>query len=267
MLKNILQKFKIYDTACIYAIYTSTALSDSIYIGKTKKTIKRRLSQHINYASKKNKNIYLFNWINKLLENKVMPEITELCVFDNISLFDFNKEEQFYIKTFKAFNYKLLNHTPGGDGGHGNGYIPNNKTKQKITNSVQLYYDRGGKSGAFGRHLTTEEKIHLSIINTGKKHSRETRLKLSLAQTGKQNGFYGKKHSAATKITLSESHSKLTAKQVKEIKHLIFNKKLTNKEIDDMFNVKANTISRIKSGKRWAHITIPVTEVLHEITG
>jgi hypothetical protein len=57
--------------------------------------------------------------------------------------------------------------------------------------------------------------------------------------------------------------SKLTEFQVRQIKHLLADGKLTQKTIGSQFNVSRSTVKDIKSGKRWGHL-LDVTSICDE---
>ena len=98
----------------------------------------------------------------------------------------------------------------------------------------------------------------------GKKHSTETRKKMSEAQSGEKHVMYGRHHTEEAKRKISKNqpdqrgnkspNHKLTEKQVIEIKELLKEDTLTQTAIAKMFNVHFNTISMIKLGKRWVCI-------------
>jgi len=69
-------------------------------------------------------------------------------------------------------------------------------------------------------------------------------------------------HEAGLKNFKGEKHprSKLTNKDVNEIKIYLNDKTLTQKEIGKMFNVSHKTISKIKLGLRWNHIKGDINE-------
>lgn len=76
--------------------------------------------------------------------------------------------------------------------------------KKHQSNSLEFGYNI--ENGGVIHKLSEEQKTHLSLINTGKKHSEETRKKMS--KTHLQNGapwMLGKKHSEITKAKMSEA--------------------------------------------------------------
>ena len=60
--------------------------------------------------------------------------------------------------------------------------------------------------------------------------------------------------------------TKLDIKKVYEIKRLLLKTYLTQREIAEMYNVKENLISRIKTGKRWGKVKVDLEAILAEET-
>lgn len=107
-------------------------------------------------------------------------------------------------------------------------------------NILKDYYSLSGKNNPF----------------YGKKHSKETKKKLSIigkTKIGKKNPNYGNKYSIQTKI--KNGHNKKTKLTIKQVKKIITIKNKTHQEIADMYNISRTVITRIKNGKRWGLIT------------
>lgn len=122
-----------------------------------------------------------------------------------------------------------------------------------------------GKSG-YKHSQTTKKKI--SIANSGKLRSPSDRKKRSICYTGNGNPMFGKHHTSKSIDIISNTRKtmgvakgiknakvKLTEQQVKEIKFLLKEEKLQQKQIAIIFNVNASAIQKIASGKNWSHIT------------
>lgn len=99
-------------------------------------------------------------------------------------------------------------------------YYPTEEQKLKISNSLKgreftsEHLEKLSKSAR--KFRTPEEKLHLKLVNTGKKHTEETKLKMSNSQTGREckqetrekisrsqlgekNHRFGKKHTSEWK--------------------------------------------------------------------
>jgi|11BtaG_2_1085332.scaffolds.fasta_scaffold02929_3 group I intron endonuclease len=60
-------------------------------------------------------------------------------------------------------------------------------------------------NGSFNCKFSREQRDKISNSLTGKKHSNESKRKMSLSRTGEKNHFYGKRHSKDSLIKMSES--------------------------------------------------------------
>ncbi len=89
----------------------------------------------------------------------------------------------------------------------------------------------------FGKHTSEETKKKISEKKKGKHHSEETKIKMSEKQKGENN-----------------PNHKLTKEKVIQIKILLKEGKLTQREIAYMFGVSQKTISKIKTGKYWINL-------------
>jgi hypothetical protein len=75
-------------------------------------------------------------------------------------------------------------------------------------------------------HIVTEEtKEKLRQLNLGKKHSKDTREKMSKSRTKENNHFYGKTHSKDTRDKMKEARSKQIISEESKIKRSIKMKK------------------------------------------
>lgn len=96
-------KIIIYDLSC--------PITGNIrYVGKTSRTLNERLAQHISDTTRKNNHVQC--WIKSLLNNNLKPVISILDEVDNSEWVFWEKH---YISLFKSFNFKLCNHTEGGE--------------------------------------------------------------------------------------------------------------------------------------------------------
>lgn len=148
------------------------------YVGKTARSLSRRLGNHIANAKGNKHNKHLSNWIIKILNDNKRPiiELLEECEYSV-----WQEREKFWISQFP----NLINLTKGGDGCLG--FIHDNLTKEKLRMAMK------------GRKHTEEFKQAMSLRLKGKPLSEEHK-----ANIGKANS--GKKATDATKKKLSESH-------------------------------------------------------------
>ena len=131
------------------------------YIGKTKKSLKKRLYEHL---TKRNliPNTHKNNWIKKLLNMNLKPiiELIELADVNN-----WMEKEIFHIKNLKSQGFNLTNATDGGDGALGS-----KRTKEAIQKTRNTMFK---KYGQYGVPVSEETKIKISQAQKGKKHSIE----------------------------------------------------------------------------------------------
>lgn len=148
------------------------------YVGKTIRTLSRRLGNHIANAKGNKHNKHLSNWILKILSENKRPiiELIEICDKEN-----WQERERYWISHFP----NLINLTDGGDGCEGFHHNPETLLKLHQINK--------------GRKHTQEFKDNMSKRLRGVPHSMEHIEKIRLANLGK-------KASEETKKKLSEAH-------------------------------------------------------------
>lgn len=119
------------------------------YIGKSKRKLKYRLTEHIKMA--KHKNTLLGTWIKSLNNKNLIPIIEELDIANNEEIA--NILEIMYIGLFKSWGFKLKNMTNGGDG------MCNmtKETKDKISKTKIGKYS--GENNPFYNKKHTEESL------------------------------------------------------------------------------------------------------------
>lgn len=186
------------------------------------------------------------------------------------SIEEMNESEKYWIKALNSFSPKGYNISTGGDWGDMFTYNPNKelirgnmkKASQKRSKEISKFMSKF----RHGRHLSIETKRKISLANTGKKHSNETkiklcisqkrrfldhneRLKISLGSIGKINsaesnlkrsitaqknpnyGMKGKKHSEDSKNKIGLANTERLIKKYGNINEIIINCKKCNKEI------------------------------------
>lgn len=148
------------------------------YVGKTVRSLSRRLDNHIANAKGNKHNKHLSNWILKIITEGKKPiiELLEECEHSV-----WQEREKYWISQFD----NLINMTVGGDGCEG--FIHKPETIEKLRKISK------------GRKHTEEFKQNMSLRLKGKPLSEEHK-----ANIGKANS--GRKATEATKQKLSESH-------------------------------------------------------------
>lgn len=145
------------------------------YVGKTVRSLRRRLGNHIANAKGNKHNKHLSNWILSILKENKRPiiELLEVCSYKI-----WQQREQYWIKQFP----NLINLTDGGDGCKG--FTHNEEAIEKIrqaklgTKHSQKFKEAMSKR-LKGVPLSQEHKDKIGLANKGRKISEETRKKLS----------------------------------------------------------------------------------------
>lgn len=150
------------------------------YVGKTVRSLSRRLGNHIANAKGNQHNKHLSNWILKILALGKRPliELLEECEHSV-----WQEKEKFWISKYP----NLINLTSGGDGC--DGFIHSEATKEKLRIAKLGYkhseeFKRNMSKRLKGVPLTEEHKAHIGNANRGRKASLETKKKLSEAHKG-----------------------------------------------------------------------------------
>lgn len=134
------------------------------YVGKTS-NLARRLTTHYSPSNLK-PNTHKNNWLKKLLTNnqKAIVSIVQECETKE----ELDQLEKMWIVNYKILGCNLVNGTDGGEGG---------KTSNRTGANNPMY---------------------------GRKHSKETKLKMSNKSVGNTR-WLGKKHTEETKKKMSDS--------------------------------------------------------------
>lgn len=152
----------------IYTLSSTRDPEDIRYVGKTKQTLQRRLSQHLTDAKKSFKlgikRNYNYNWIMHELNEGYKILIIELDSVEFKDGEDWKWLEQYWISQMKIWGFKLTNLTDGGDG---------NQNQHFTKESIEL---RASKIRGIPRDEETKRKISEGL--TGIKRSEETKKKV-----------------------------------------------------------------------------------------
>jgi group I intron endonuclease len=209
----------------IYGIYDPNHPNNIRYVGKTKKNVKQRLSEHI-YLSKIGVKRPLNLWIKKLLDNNIIPEIIEI---EKTSINEWCDREIYWISFYRE-KTNLLNLSDGG--GSNLNYSPSEETRKKISEGNK------GKVGYWrDKKMTEEHKQKISDGGLGKKRSENTKKNIS-------NSLFGKKLTEKHKKSLIESHLHLRKPVVKICPK-------TNEVLDEYVSItealKLNGLEKVKT--------------------
>lgn len=150
------------------------------YVGKTVRSLNRRLGNHIANAKGNKHNKHLSNWILKLLQEGKRPII---ALLETCSCNNWQEREQYWISQFP----NLINLTKGGDGCLG--FVHNETAKEKIRQAKlgtkhSAEFKEAMSKRLKGVPLSKEHKSKIGNSNRGKKASDETKRKLSESHKG-----------------------------------------------------------------------------------
>lgn len=166
-------------------IYKITNLiNNKSYIGKSDIDILSRLNDH-KKGIKSNK--HLQNSINKYGMSNFTFEILEQC-----SKEDCSNRERYWIEYYDSYN-NGYNQTTGGE--NQSGWNLSKEARIKIGNKLR------------GRTFSEETRKKMSISHRNKKLTKEHKLNISKSMLGKNNHFYGKKHSKEARVKISKANS------------------------------------------------------------
>ena len=188
-----------------------------------------------------------------LLETKLEPIV--VLVKENLAEEEAFVLERQLIKEIGRSNLKLGPLTNLTDGGEGlSGLTHSEETKKKMSqNHADL---SGSRNPFFGRKHSKETKLKMAESLKGKRKTEDHCKNLSKALKGKYHSSEAKKKMSNAKAGENNPFHKLSEQDVREIKTLLRDKKLKQKEICDIFRVDRSTISNIKNGRQWSHILI-----------
>jgi len=192
----------------MYLIYKHTSPSGKSYIGYTRQGLLVRWSKELNHSKYLKNNFKLdrairkypnkSQWKHEILINNI-PTLTEAKNLEIICIF--------YYDTF-VYGY---NSTRGGDGSlSGWKHTKESKNKMSKIHKGKPVWNKGKTYKS--KPCSKETKIKISIAQKGKKASEETKRKMSDSRKNRIGTMKGKHHSEKTKNKLSTLLSKITWK-------------------------------------------------------
>lgn len=210
------------------------------YVGKTTKSLDKRMYLHFWESSKDSPRLPVHKWIKSVGSKNIAVDILAEVHSENdeeLSTTEINE-----INKFRNANHRLLNLTDGGEGTRG--YRGTEESRMIRSQKMS-----GKNNPRYGTKWTPElrEKILSAIPDQsgpnsprfGKKNSEEHRRKISENHhdvSGKNNPFYGKNHTEQTRNKMSEAWAKRSPEQIEKMiekrKQTLANK--TPEELEQM---------------------------------
>lgn len=153
----------------IYGIIDSTT-NQLRYVGQTINFIKRK-SAHCRIAINNKNNTYVYNWLRSLYNKEIIPEfiILEKCDVNKL-----DELEIFYINYFKMLGCNLTNSAIGGSSKRG--FKQPEEMKKKMSIIMK------GNNWNIGRKISENTRQKMSLIHTGKTHTKDSKLKMTQAK-------------------------------------------------------------------------------------
>jgi len=172
------------NNVCVYHFLDNNNIP--FYIGKTN-NFKRRKNEHLCVLKKgKNGKTWpVYNKIRKLIQEENY-ELKMEIIDEKLTNDEANNLEIKLIKEYRENGYKLYNLTAGGDGTVNHKPVFTDEWRKKLSESKSGDKWTGNKNPFYGKRHSKETKEKISAIHKGK-------------QTGKDNPFYGKKHNKKSK--------------------------------------------------------------------
>ena len=194
----------------IYSIYLIYNTTNGKLYVGQSKDPKRRWKRHKSTAAGPCQKNAIHWAIKKYGSNKFIFKIVD----SNLTLNEANKKEIAWISLLKDLKYQLYNETNGGDGTLG--YEVSEEERKRRSERM-----KGENNYFYGKRLC-----------------------------GPANGHYGHKMKDHVKKELLKHRTKLTDKQVSEIKALYSMREYNQTELSKMYDVSLTQIHRIVHGKR-----------------
>lgn len=239
-------------------IYKATNLvNGKIYIGLTIKTLKVRKIQHIS-GSRNNSNLAFHRALRKYGENNFVWETIDSAKTEE----ELKEKEIYWIAYYNccvfADNSNGYNLSSGGDGT--SGYKQTDAQKQK---NSDIRKKKGLAKGSknIKAKLTENEVLQIKELIKEGLSLRDIADKFGVCQDSIGRIRNGKTWNHVGEDLSNNKHSnkgssKLTESEVREIKLLLKDGKMTQNEIAEIYGVKRVTITNIKTGKSWSNIEV-----------
>ena len=150
------------------------------YVGKTVRSLSRRLGNHIANAKGKKHNKHLSNWILNILALGKRPVIE---LIEEVDSSVWQEREKYWITQFS----NLINLTEGGDGCEGFLHDEATRIKCRVANIGRKHtqeFKDALSNRLRGTNFTEEHKARIGAANRGKVRTIATRQKLSEVHKG-----------------------------------------------------------------------------------
>lgn len=171
-------------------------ITHEVYIGKWENSLDQLFARYEKEIKDIKNKRHIINALRKYTLNCFKFEILKDLIEDRIVL----KNLEIHFISFYNSYKKGYNQTIGGDGQFG--FHHSFETKQKIS---RLF--KGENHPLYGKKVSDETRLKISLAHTGKKLSEETKKKIGTSQIGRVGPMLNKHHSeqAKTKISIASN--------------------------------------------------------------
>ena len=196
-----------------FIVYKLTnSANGKVYVGQTTTSLAERWNRHVSYAklTPDDRKTHLQRAIASSSAGSFSTEELERCGSQQ----ELNAAERRWIEQLRSYDSTVgYNMTLGGDGGE----RPTTETREKISRKLKEKYASGWVHPMKGKKHSAETKRKLSLASSGENNpmhgvslvvSAETRSKMSLSKRGEKNSFFGKRHSPETIEKIKETKRK-----------------------------------------------------------
>lgn len=233
----------------IYGLRCSCHPEDGIrYVGQTIKGATARFGIHRWNANQGTK-MPVYNWMRKHGVENIIMQVLEVSTLENI-----DEREVFWINHHREIQgVKLMNVELGGHGARGHKRTPEQRAAIGGKNNP-MYGTKRAEIAAYARSFnkpwTDERRRERSESQRGRKHTEETRKKMSVSAKAAITPAILEAR-AARVLAGNNPGAKLNVEKVREIRSLFQTGLYTYKDIGDMYNVTGGNISNIIRRKSW----------------
>ena len=194
------------------------------YVGQTCNFLKRK-SAHCSMAIRNINNTHIYNWLRSLYNKNITPEF---IIIEECKKEDLDSLEIFYMDYFKMIGCNLTNSSVGGVSRRG--FKQTEEMRQKL--SLRMKGNNWNKN----KILPIKVRNKMSLSHTGKKHKKESKIKMSISKI---------KHKSVIQISKNGDIIKTFSSAYKASKDLNINRK-------SIGNVLANR-SISAGGYKWVY--------------
>lgn len=240
--------------ASIYALYSSLSSDEIRYVGKTVRTLEKRLFFHM-IRHEREANRHKSHWI-----NKVIAEGGEVCIrlLETCDDFDQDAREIHWIAECRKLGHKLTNMSDGGEGG----FNPCQEVRDKISKAHKgrKYTEQALeniRAGARRKDISGAKNPRYGAVV-----SEETRNKIAAKATGVIKSMESVAKHRATMVASGKNRgensgqSKLTEDKVVSLYKRVMLGGENYKDVSFEYGIHPMHWYRIKNGTRWGHLNL-----------